>query len=213
MIVTGRSAHLLPFFPMNLKPAPKNPEEQGRRAAGRFAPAANPYAEGSQQASEWADGYLAGRHALSWNTRSIVYAGATARYISESVSSQVAMMIGQAILPIGAHSPVAFRLGFILQSHDHPVPALTIEEWRRIAEIMWLATRGIQFKNVTIDGKELSWLEEIAFLEAHEFMLQVIGNPLAEEAQSIETDLRKLIPWMGAESSYLSGKIPKTDAV
>lgn len=184
-------------------------EDRGRRDSILWATPPCPFEDHTTEAGDWANGILKGRKATAWNIRNLIQIGSTCRYVSEAIDSHLAMAVAKSIFVIGAESPVAFRLGFILNSHDWPVPILSIDEWRRIGRcINW----GLQGKELAEAGlpAEPTWLERMAFLEARDFMLSIIGHSVPEnpKERQFEADTGKLMAWMGGSSPHYSELIP-----
>ncbi len=196
---------------MNATP-PKNPEEQGRMAATKWETPPCPYDAGTADASAWADGLLEGRKAFSWNTRNLVQIGSTCQYLSEAISTALAVGVAKSIFILGGESPVFFRLGFILNSHDHQVPILDVPGWRRIAQVVNRAMQGRALEEIGLTS-EPTWFERIAFMEARSYMLDIIGHPAPSdptpEQRTFTADTNKLIPWMGAKSPHHADLVPK----
>lgn len=195
----------------NTEAAPKSDAfRQGRSSSTLFATAVCPYAETSKEAGEWADGLLEGRNAFAWNVRGLVGLGSTSKYINDAIATPLAIGLAKGIFHLGAEAPVLWRLGWILASHDAQVPVLDVPAWYRLAKVVNFALAGREIDDHELDPP--NWMERIAFLEAKDFQIRIIGFPVAVDARerAFEADVAKLLQWMGGESPGYADQIEKT---
>lgn len=180
------------------KQAP-TPFQQGKRAATKWEAPPCPFPADSPAAGEWANGLLDGRKMVAYNVRSSVQCGMTARWVSEAISSQMGMSLGQALLPLGAEALVYFRIGFILQGVEIPLPDEATDYWVDFAK---MTNRSMQGKSIEETRAETHWLNTLAREQALHFIdLLMHGVFLPSEVSkgaAFSAQLSDVFQYMGA---------------
>lgn len=174
------------------------PYNQGVRDSIQWEPPACPYGPDSTAAGEWGSGWVQGRKNLAHNVKAAVGVGMTARWISESVSSAIAMSIGQALLPMGGEMLIYFRCGFIMQSFEIPLPDETVDHW---VEFAMMVNRTMQGRAVHEIAAAPRWINRLAREQALQFIDQIMKGAFmpreVTKVESFQANLRDVFAFMG----------------